>query len=417
MPRSTQPSAPIARTVAEFDGAVVRLAGVRRASEITTAVGRRRYLHAGPPPVDASDLPGPMRGALLGALVFEGDAHTVEEAASIVDAGDVELTPCHEAGGVGAMAGIVTPGMPVVVAETETGSTAFSPVNEGLGRALRFGSNDRATLERLVWLRDAAAPLFNRAIARAGEIVLTEIQAEGLRRGDECHNRNVASTAALLLRLVPHLIRASRKSEDAPAMIEWASENPHFFLAFSMAAAKAIADRGHRVAGSPIVTAMCGNGDRFGIRVSGLGDVWLSAPAPLGEPVLFPGYAIEDAQPMMGDSYVTETVGLGAFAISASPAIASFVGGDPAKGEAQVAEMRRICEGESSRYLLPIEDFRGSPTAINVDLVATTGTTPLVNNGLAHREPGIGQVGAGLARLPLEPFLEASEQLAGRASV
>jgi hypothetical protein len=407
-------------SVTAFDATVVRLAGVVPASEATAAVGRRRYLHAGPP-VALDELPGPMRAALAGAMVFEGEARDLAEADRILAAGDVELSPCQDAGGVGAMAGIVTPNMPVVLAEAEDGATAFSPVNEGLGRALRFGSNDEATLQRLRRLRDDVAPLIDRAV-RATAIDLTNLMAEGLRRGDECHNRNVASSAALLLQMTPRMIRLARPDEDPAGVLEQLSANPHFFLPFSMAACKALADGGHGIARSPVVTAMAANGIRFGIQVSGLGTTWFTAPAPVGEPKLFPGYSIGDAQPAMGDSFITETVGLGAFALSAAPAIAAFVGGDPREASARVDEMRRICAGTSSRFLLPFDGFRGTPVGIDVGLVAATGVAPLANNGLAHREPGRGQVGAGLTRLPLEPFiwaaraLRASSPLAGSPS-
>lgn len=401
---------PSAKTVAAFDTTRVHLVGIAPASEVTPAVGRRRYLHSGPP-IGLEEIPGPMRGALLGALVFEGEARDLEGAARILHAGDVEISPCHDAGAVGAMAGIVTPTMPVIVVETGTGRMAFSPINEGLGKALRFGSNGAETIERLKWLRHSFAPLANRAIRREGEIDLTEFQAEGLRRGDECHNRNVASTAALLIRLAPQFIREARKTDDAAGAIEHASSNPHFFLPFSMASCKAIADAGHGVEGSPIVTAMAGNGRRLGIRVSGLEDRWFFAAAPVGDPKLFPGFSINDAQPTMGDSFITETVGLGAFALSASPAICSFVGGDPARAHESVAEMRKVCTASSSRFLLPFERFHGTPVGIDVRKVAETGIAPLTNNGLAHREPGRGQVGAGLTRLPLHPFVEASRAL------
>lgn len=402
--------APAGKTLAAFDTSRVRLVGIAPAAELTLAVGRRRYLHSGPP-IGLEEIPGPMRGALLGALVFEDEARDLEAAAKLIHAGEVQISPCHDAGAVGAMAGIITPTMPVIVVESGTGRLAFSPINEGLGKALRFGSNDAETLDRLRWLRDSFAPLADRAIRGAGEIDLTELQAEGLRRGDECHNRNAASTAALVVRLAPQFIRSARKSDDPARAIEQASSNPHFFLPFSMASAKVIADSGHGVAGSPIVTAMAGNGRRLGIRVSGLGGRWFFAPAPVGTPKLFPGFSIHDAQPTMGDSFITETVGLGAFALSASPAICSFVGGDPARAHESVAEMRRICAGTSSRFLLPFERFRGTPVGIDVRKVAETGVAPLTNNGLAHREPGRGQVGAGLTRLPSDPFVEASRVL------
>jgi hypothetical protein len=401
---------PSGKTIAAFDTTRVHVVGIAPASEVTSAVGRKRYLHSGPP-ISLEEVPGPMRGAILGALVFEGEAPDLEGAARLLRAGDVEISPCHDVGAVGAMAGIITPTMPVIVVETGAGRIAFSPINEGLGKALRFGSNDAETIERLGWLRHSFAPLADRAIRGDGEIDLTEFQAEGLRRGDECHNRNVASTAALLIRLAPQFIRHARKGDDPARAIEYASSNPHFFLPFSMASCKAMADAGHGVEGSSVVTAMAGNGRRLGIRVSGLKDRWFLAPAPVGNPKLFPGFSIDDAQPTMGDSFITETVGLGAFALSASPAICSFVGGDPARAHESVAEMRKLCVGSSSRFLLPFERFAGTPVGIDVRKVAETGIAPLTNNGLAHREPGRGQVGAGLTRLPLDPFVEASRVL------
>jgi hypothetical protein len=389
-----------------LDETTAHLAGIRPAAEVTGLVGKRRYLHAGPP-IELGEVPGPMRGALLAALIFEGEAGDLDEASKIVDSADLELAPCHDAGGVGAMAGIVTPRMPVIVATSDRGGVAFSPINEGLGKALRFGSNDDKTIAQLTWLRDSLAPLMDRAIGRL-EIDLTEIQAEALRRGDECHNRNVAATAILLLRIAAECIRTATKNDDPAAVLSTAAANPHFFLPFSMAAAKAVADAAHGISESPVVTAMAGNGRRLGIRVSGLGNRWFCGPAPVGDPKLFQGFTIDDAQPTMGDSFITETVGLGAFALSASPAISSFVGGDPRRADELVGEMRLICDGTSSRFLLPFEGFRGTPIGINVHKVAERSLAPLTNNGLAHRQAGKGQVGAGLTRLPLEPFAEAS---------
>lgn len=410
--RSDGPSDPIGETLAAFDQTTATLVGVVPAGEVSDAVGRRRYLHAGPS-LALGDVPGPMRGAITGALVFEGEAESLEDAAELLDDGDLEVDTCNDAGAVGAMAGIVTPGMPVMLVESDTGSTAFSPLNEGLGRALRFGANGPEVLGRLRWLRDVVAPLLDRAVDHAGGVEITELQAEGLRRGDECHNRNVASTAALLARLAPHVIRSAPAREDAAAAMEWAASNPHFFLPVSMAAARVVATSAHDVPGSPIVTTICGNGIEMGVRVSGLGRRWLRAPAPLGEPRLFPNFTPADAQPMMGDSYIAETIGLGALSLSASPAITSFVGGDPRRVSEHVAEMRRICAGTSSRFLLPFEGFLGSPMGIDVHRVARTGIAPIANTGLAHRRPGVGQVGAGLTRLPLEPFVEASRLLGG----
>jgi hypothetical protein len=396
-----------------LDATQVLATGVRRADEVCSEVGPRRFLHAGPP-IALADVVGPMRGALLGALVFEGQADDVHDAEAILAGGELELFPCHDAGGVGAMAGIVTPSMPVVVAGSDDGVTAFAPLNEGLGRALRFGSHDDAVLSRLTWMRDVAAPLLDAAIAEVGGLDVIAIQSEGLRRGDECHNRNVASTATLIAMLAPSIVRRARDAADAADLLTYMADNPHFFLSFSIAAAKVLADCAHRTSDAGVVTAICGNGRSLGVRVSGLGERWFLDDAPVGEPKLFPGYTLEDVCPALGDSYVTEVVGLGAFALAAAPALTTFTGGDPTRSSSLVDELRVITRGASSRFLVPSEGFRGTPLGIDVRRVEETGVSPLVNNGLAHRTAGMGQVGAGLTRLPSRPFVAASRALAGR---
>jgi hypothetical protein len=307
------------------------------------------------------------------------------------------------------MAGIVTPNTPVVVVEGEDDVVAFAPVNEGLGSALRFGSTSAEVLRRLEWMRDVLRPVLDRALAQLGGIDVIALQAEGLRRGDECHNRNVATTAALIARLAPTIVRTA-STHDAAAVIEFLAANPHSFLSFSMAAGKAVADAAHRGSAPGLVTGIAANGVRLGVRVSGL-QRWFEGPAPLGAPRYFEGFSAKDACPLMGDSFITETIGLGAFAASAAPAIAAFVGGTPAQACETVAEMRRICHGESSRFLVPAEEFRGTPLGIDVNLVRTLGFAPMVNNGIAHRLAGKGQIGAALTRLPLEPFVAAAEAL------
>lgn len=388
----------------------VAATGVRPAGEVTGAVGERRYLHAGPP-LGGAGIVGPLRGALIGALMLEGEADSPEMAARILDQGDLELASCHDNGAVGAMAGVVTPSIPVVVMETGEGSRAFSPLNEGLGRALRFGSYDPQTLDRLRWMGAVAGPVLDAALGAVEGLDMVDLWAEGLRRGDECHNRNVASSAAVLARLAPSIVAAADR-QDAVRVLSYVAANPHFFLAFSIAAGKAVSDVVHRSGDPGVVTAMSSNGVSLGIRVSGAGDRWFLTDSVIGEPKLFEGYTPADASPVLGDSFIAETVGLGAFALSASPAIVSFVGGDPLTASATVEELRGICRGTSSRFLIPSEGFRGTPIGIDVHRVAATGIAPLANAGLAHREPGRGQVGACLLRLPLQPFAEAAAFLA-----
>jgi Protein of unknown function (DUF1116) len=396
-----------------LDTAPARAVGVALAGSVLPIVGPRRYLHSGPPLAAGAQLPGPTRGAVLGALVLEGEARDLREAGEILDDGGVELRSAHDHGATGAMAGIISPRIPVLVVEGADGAHVHAPLNEGLGQALRFGSNDEPVLDRLAWLGDVATPVLDAALTAVGGLDIAALQAEGLRRGDECHNRNVASTAAVLAQLAPAIVRAAPSSEVAARLLEFIAGNPHFFLTFSMAGGKAIADAAHRAGAPGLVTAIAANGVEVGIRVSGV-DGWSTAPAPRGRPRLFEGYTADDACPMLGDSFITETIGLGAFALVAAPAISSFIGADATEAQALVARMRTLCMSASSRFLIPAHDYEGTPLGIDVELVAGRRTTPVVNNGFAHRLPGVGQVGAGVTELPLEPFVAAAEQLAGK---
>jgi hypothetical protein len=389
---------------------VVRAVGVQPAHSVIDAVGRRQYLHAGPP-LDLREITGPTRGALIGALLFEGEADTLDSAREIIDNRGLELVSCNHVGAVGAVTGVVSPSMPVVVVEDDSGHRSFAPLNEGLGKVLRYGAHDVATIQRLSWMRAVAAPILDDALRRVGGLDITALQAEGLRRGDECHNRNVASTANLCLQLVPAMLSGPSPAHDAADVVSFGLNNPHFFLSFSIAAAKRIADVAHSCGSPGIVTAVSANGRDLAIRVSGFDDRWFRTPAPIGEPRLFDGFALADANPVCGDSAITETVGIGACALSAAPAIMQFIGGSAQDAFDLVEGMRELCRGESTRFRIPAEDFRGTPVGIDVLRVARTGRAPIINLGIAHRDPGIGQIGAGLARLPLEPFIEAAELL------
>jgi hypothetical protein len=45
--------------------------------------------------------------------------------------------------------------------------------------------------------------------------------------------------------------------------------------------------------------------------------------------------------------------------------------------------------------------------------VVETGIAPVINTGIADKEAGIGQIGAGLSSAPLERFVKALDALAG----
>ena len=344
-------------------------------------------LHSGPP-LRWEDASGPMRGALEGALRLEGR-----------DSAD--LDPCHHHDAVGPMAGVIAPGMPVVVVEDAgTGRRAFSNLNEGLGKVLRYGANDAAVLDRLRWMASTLGPELARALA-SGPIDLVAINQQALQMGDELHNRHRAASAILCRELALRGL-----SGEALAFV---AGNDYFYLNLAMAAAKVAMETAAGVARSSLVITMARNGTEFGIRLAGEPGRWFTAPAAVPVGVFLGAYTQADANPDIGDSAITETYGLGGFAMAAAPAITRVVGGNAATALEATLEMYEITLAENPNHQVPALDFRGTPTGIDVRRVAETGIQPLINTGIAHRDPGIGQIGAGLVRAPLEPFLEAAK--------
>jgi hypothetical protein len=313
------------------------------------------------------------------------------------------------------MAGIVTASMPVVVIEDRAhGNRAYSNLNEGLGKVLRYGANSPGVIDRLRWIEASLGPALGRAVRAAGGVDVRAIIAQALQMGDECHNRNRAASALLIKALAPHLAGLGLPGDELARVFAFAGGNEHFFLNIGMAACKAATDAAHGVAGSTLVTTMARNGTDFGIRVSGLGDRWFTAPAETPVGLYLAGFSAADANPDLGDSAITETAGLGGFAMAGAPAIVQFVGGTPAAALRATRLMYEITLGESEVYRLPILDFRGTPTGIDVRLVVQTGVLPQINTGIAHRRAGVGQVGAGLVRPPRACF-EAALRALGAA--
>ena len=392
---------------AAFLGASPVLRGVGTAGETLAKMGERMILHAGPP-VPWREMCGPMQGAIVGAILYEGWARDAKAAQQLAARGEIAFEPCHHHAAVGPMAGIVSPSMPLwIVENAANGARAYSNFNEGLGKTLRFGAYGPEVLARLAWMQKTLAPALASALAALGGIELKPLVAQALIMGDEVHNRNAAASSLLLRRLAPALARARLPTEDLAQVLDFIAGNEHFFLNISMALAKVSLDAAHHVAGSSMVTAMSRNGVEFGIRVSGLGDRWFSAPAGAIEGLYFAGYGPADAARDLGDSTITETAGFGGFSMAAAPAIVKFVGGSPEDATANSLRMRHITLGESNVFQLPALDFRGAPCGIDLRKVVDTGIEPVINTGIAHREAGIGQIGAGLTRAPLACFVQA----------
>jgi hypothetical protein len=390
------------------------LVDVRPAGEVIPGMARDMVLHAGPP-IGWERLSEPVRAAAVGAMLHEGLAPDAETAERLGCRGDVRLEPCHHHQAVGPMAGMTTWSMPVLVIENRaTGSRAYANLNEGLGRVLRYGGLGADVLERLDWIRRVLGPAIGEAVRRMPYgIDVRALIAQALHMGDECHNRNRAASALLIKALAPRI--AALESLDAAErqrVLEFAAGNEHFFLNVGMAACKAAMDAAHGVPRSSLVTTMARNGTEFGIRVSGLGDQWFTGPSQVPRGLYFAGHSAEDASPDMGDSAITETAGLGGFAMAAAPAIVQFVGGHPRDALMYSQRMYEITIGESEAYSLPILNFRGTPTGVDVRLVVQTGILPQINTGIASRRAGVGQIGAGLVNPPRECFAGSLRALA-----
>lgn len=398
--------------------AVARMLGVRAhlvdvlPAHTALDLQRGEFLHAGPP-VSWDRAAGPLRGALMGATVFEGLADSPEAAAQLAERGAVTLAPCHSRGAVGPMAGVISPSMWLfVLQDPATGRRTYCSLNEGLGKVLRYGAFSPDVLERLTWMSGVLGPLLAAAVRRHGPVDVTAILAQMVQMGDEAHNRNRTGTLMLLRDLLPSMIESGTASDAVARSAAFIGGNDHFFLNLAMPACKLALDAARDIPGSTLVVAMARNGTDFGIQVAGTGEQWFTGPALTPRGLFLGDYGPDDASPDIGDSAITETAGLGGFAMAAAPAIAALVGGTAADALATTRRMYEITLAEHPLYRIPALEFRGTPVGIDVTLVARTGILPQINTGMAGKVAGTGQVGAGLVTPPPDAFLAALRGLA-----
>ncbi len=383
------------------------LVGLGTARDVIPGMRDGLLLHAGPP-ITWERAGGPMRGAIIGALLFEGWAKDEKEAVAMMERGEIDLEPCHEHQAVGPMAGVTSPSMAVYIVENKThGNFSYSNLNEGYGKVLRYGAYSEDVLERLRWMNNVMAPVLRDAIEKMGGLDIKALIAEALHMGDEGHNRNKAGSFIYTTRVAPYIAKVAPNSDVAFDVIKFLGDNALSVLNPVMAACKAMADAAHGVEGSTVVTVMARNGTDFGIRVSGLGDRWFTAPVAVPKGLYFSGFSAEDAAVDIVDSTITETAGIGGFAMAAAPAIVTFVSGTPEDAVHATLEMYEITTTEHKYFTIPYLNFRGTPTGIDVRKVVETGITPRINTGIAHKNPGVGQIGAGLVRPPMEIFEQA----------
>jgi hypothetical protein len=394
------------------------LVDVIPASDAIPDLGDRMILHAGPP-LDWARMCGPLRGAISGIAVFEGWASDLDEAEAMAADGAFSFAPNHHFDAVGPMTGLTTKSQPLMVVENRAfGNRAYCAINEGLGKVMRFGGNDEEVLDRLDWLRDVLGPAMGAALREAGGIELKPLIARGLSMGDEMHQRNVACSGLVLRALAPAMAKTSKDPDALADALGFIGANDQFHLNIAMAMGKAIMDPVRNIDASTVVTAMSRNGTDFGIRVSGTGDRWFIAPVEMPQGLYFPGFTEDDSNPDMGDSTIIETIGLGGFAMGAAPAVAGFVGaGSAAEAALFTRTMGEITLGENPEWTIPGLDYLGVPTGIDIRLVVETGIAPTINTGIAHREPGIGQVGAGVVKAPLACFEQALVGIAEKLGI
>jgi hypothetical protein len=399
--------------VARMQAAQPLVVGVATARDVLPGMTATTFLHAGPP-IEWADMSGPLRGALIGAALLERVAHDPEDAIRRAEAGELEFAPGHDRGALGPMAGVISASMPLwVIQNADRGNRAHCTFSEGLGGPFRFGGYGPAVIERLRWMGAVAAPVIAAALERLpAPLDLRAISADAVQMGDEVHNRNRAATAQFFRAIAPGLLQTQASSQDVRAVADYIVDDPTFYLNLSMASGKATADAASGIPDSTIVTTMARNGTEFGLRMSATAERWFTAPSSIIHGCYLPGYGPEDANPDMGDSTITETIGLGGLSWASAPAIAQFAGVTAEDTIRATLAMYDITWAESTNYRIPALGYRGAPLGIDCRKVIDTGTVPIADTGIAHQKPGIGIIGGGYVRPPMAAFTAALEALA-----
>jgi hypothetical protein len=378
-----------------------------KALEVIPGIHENMLLHAGPP-VTWERMSGPMKGAMIGALIFEGKAKNAEEAEKLLASGKIEFAPCNDHMSSGPMAGVISPSQLVYVVENQThGIKCFSNMNEGRGKVLRMGAYSQDVLDKLKWMETVAGPTIKKALEAMGGTDIRTIISKSLHMGDDGHNREDAASILWTTQLAPYIAKTAKDTQTAFDVIKFLGENALSILNPIMASCRSMTAAGENVEGSTIVTVMARNGTDFGIKVSGLGDKWFTAQAPVVKALYFPGFKESDACRDIGDSVITETAGIGGFAMATAPALVTFIGGVPRDAINTTLDMYEITYAEHKHFTIPALDFRGTPTGVDIRKVVEKQIAPRVNTGVAHKDPGVGQVGAGVVSAPMSIFEDA----------
>ena len=380
------------------------LVDIAPAGEVIPGLEDKMILHSGPP-IEWEQVCGAQRGALIGQVLFEGWADTPEKAQAMLQSGDICLEPNHHHQAVGPMAGTISVSAPVWVVENRTyGNRAYCRQVEG---RQQFGEFTDDALEGLRNWRDVWAPTLRKALHKIGELELKPIITQALQMGDELHNRHSAASSLFANKMAVAMAEADLPKSSVLPTLYYITNHNLIFLGIAMACGKAISDPAHGIDYSTVVTAMARNGTEFGIRVSGLGEQWFTAPAPVVDGLFMPGYKDQDAGLDMGDSAITETVGWGGFVIGGAPGILSLVGGTPDEALAYSREMKKITVSVHPTYRMPALGFVGTSIGIDIRKVVQTNIAPIIDTAIAHKDPGYPIIGAGLVRPPMDCFKQA----------
>jgi len=392
------------------------LVDVVPAKSVIKELNNKTLLHAGPP-IHWEDMTEPMQGSCYGAAIFEGWAKDKDEAHRLLSEGEISFIPCHDVDAVGPMGGIISGNMPVLVVENkEHGNRAYCNLNEGIGKVLRFGAFNEEVINRLHWIKNVLGPTLSKALKLTqGGMNLNVIVSKAITMGDEFHQRNIAASALFMKDITPFVQQSDVSKEDLIAVTKFLADTDQFFLNIAMAYCKSVMDAAKSIGEGTIVTAMTRNGKEFAIKVSGLGETWFKAPVNMPKGLFFTGYSQEDANMDMGDSAITETFGVGGMAMIAAPGVTRFVGADGFSAAQEISdEMEEITLSHNHNLSIPTWDFKGAVVGIDVRKVIETGITPLINTGIAHKQAGVGQIGAGIVRAPYGCFSEALKGLVGK---
>ncbi|KLN47451.1 hypothetical protein AAY77_01165 [Providencia rettgeri] len=383
------------------------LIGYDQAINVVPGMTKNTILHAGPP-VEWKDMCGAMKGAVTGALVFEGLAKDLTDAERVAASGEIIFSPCHEHDCVGSMAGVTSASMFMHIVENKTyGNRAFTNLSEQMAKILRMGANDQSVIDRLNWMRDVLGPMLRDAMKIVGEIDLRLMLAQALHMGDECHNRNNAGTTLLIQALTTGIIQTDFSVAQQKEVFDFVASSDYFSGPTWMAMCKASMDAAHGIEYSTVVTTMARNGYEFGLRISGLPGQWFTGPSQQVIGPMFAGYKPEDSGLDIGDSAITETYGIGGFAMATAPAIVALVGGTVEEAVDFSRQMREITLGENPNVTIPLLGFMGIPTAIDITKVSASGILPVINTAIAHKDAGIGMIGAGIVHPPFDCFEKA----------